>query len=79
MDILEELKKVICQVQPGVNEDSVVSEARLASDLGIDSLGEVELVLALENSFGLQVSDDEMAGVRTVGEVASLVEDKLKS
>lgn len=77
MDVLEEIKKAICKVHPGVDDSKITSGALLKEDLEIDSLGQVELVLALEDALDLYLPDEELDGIATVGDIVSLVESKL--
>jgi acyl carrier protein len=67
---LERIKKIIVE-QLGVDESKVVPEARFREDLGADSLDLVELIMAFEEEFGGEISDEEAQGITTVGEVAS--------
>jgi acyl carrier protein len=76
MDIFEQIKQAICKVQPGVDENKIASSALLKEDLEIDSLGQVELALALEDAFGLILLDEELEDIATVGDMVSLVESK---
>jgi len=78
MDLLEQIKKTICKVQPGIDESKIVPGAFLGNDLEIDSLGMVELALALEDAFGFYLPDDELENINTVGDIVSLVESKLE-
>ena len=57
--------------------EQVVPEARFAEELGADSLDLVELVEAIEATFGVRIDDAELADVTTVGEAYELVSDKL--
>lgn len=60
-------------------EDDIIKEgANLESDLGADSLDVVELMLDVEKDFGIVIPDDEVGGVKTVGDIYRLVEEKLK-
>lgn len=63
----------VLQVQP----DQVTREARFAEDLDADSLDLVELVMALEESFGVTVEESELDGVETVEEAFKLISSKL--
>jgi acyl carrier protein len=56
-----------------VDADKVTADARFKEDLDADSLDLVEVVLALEEKFGIEIPDDEIASVKTVGEAADLV------
>ena len=60
-----------------VSEDQVVPEAKFADDLDADSLDLVELVMALEEEFGVEVPEEELEGIETVGQAYELVVGKL--
>ncbi len=60
-----------------VDESKVVPEARFAEDLDADSLDLVELVMALEEEFGVSVPEEELEGIATVGQAYELVTSKL--
>ena len=60
-----------------VPEDKVVPEAKFGDDLDADSLDLVELVMALEEAFDIEVPEEELEGITTVGEAYELVTSKL--
>ncbi len=60
-----------------VEEDAVVPDAKFGDDLDADSLDLVELVMALEEEFGVEVPEDELEGIETVGQAYDLVVAKL--
>ena len=60
-----------------VSDDQVVPDARFADDLDADSLDLVVLVMALEEEFGVEVPEDELEGIKTVGQAYELVVGKL--
>ena len=60
-----------------VPEDKVVRDARFGDDLDADSLDLVELVMALEEEFGVEVPEEELEGVETVGQAYDLIAGKL--
>ena len=60
-----------------VPEEKVVPDARFGDDLDADSLDLVELVMALEEEFGVEVPEDELEGVETVGQAYDLIAGKL--
>jgi acyl carrier protein len=60
-----------------VEESAVVPEAKFGDDLDADSLDLVELVMALEDEFGVAVPEDELEGIETVGQAYELVTSKL--
>ncbi|MFF5566327.1 acyl carrier protein [Streptomyces sp. NPDC012623] len=59
----------------GMDRDIIVPEATF-DDLGLDSLSQIELVTALTKRLGVELTDDEMAELSTVGEIVALLEDK---
>ena len=74
-EVVETMKDVLAS-ELGVDADKVTPDARFKEDLDADSLDLVEVVLALEEKFGIEISDDQIAGVKTVGEAADLVISK---
>ena len=78
MDIKEKVVKVVVE-QLGVKEEEVKSEARFVEDLGADSLDTVEMVMAIEEEFGIEIPDDDAEKAKTVGDVISYIDSKLKA
>ena len=76
--IAERVKQIVAE-QLGVDEDQVTSEASFMEDLGADSLDTVELVMALEEEFDIEIPDEEVDAVRTVQQVVDLVKEKLQA
>ena len=62
-----------------VDESAVVPEAKFGDDLDADSLDLVELVMALEEEFGVEVPEEELEGIETVGQAYELVKGKVGS
>jgi acyl carrier protein len=60
-----------------VNESQLTAEASFADDLGADSLDLVELVMALEETFDIEVDEDELKDIRTVGQAFELIYAKI--
>jgi len=69
----ERVKKIIVD-QLGVDAATVTLEARFREDLGADSLDLVELIMAFEEEFGGEISDEEAQSIRTVGEAVAYLE-----
>jgi acyl carrier protein len=65
--------------QLGVEEADLVPEASLLDDLGADSLDVVELVMALEEEFGIEVPDDDVENIRTIQDIVQYVEGKAEA
>jgi acyl carrier protein len=79
MNILEEVKKAIFKVQPGLDESKIVPAALLKEDLEIDSLAQVEMVLMLEDTLNITLPDEDLDNIFTVGDVIALIESKLRA
>ena len=75
MALLEDIKEVVVE-QLSVNADEVKEDAKFVEDLGADSLDVVELVMALEEKFDIEIPDDEAEKIQTVADVVAYVESK---
>lgn len=75
-NVYERVKKIIVD-QLGVNEDEVTEEASFVNNLGADSLDTVELVMAFEEEFGLEISDEDAEKITTVGEAVKYIEEHI--
>jgi acyl carrier protein len=75
-EIEARVRKVLAE-QLAVDETQVVPDARFAEDLNADSLDLVEAVLALEEEWNIEIPEEEMDGVKTVGQAVELVAQKL--
>jgi acyl carrier protein len=74
MAVEEKVKKIIVE-QLGVSEDEVVSGASFTDDLGADSLDTVELVMALEEEFELEIPDEDAEKIATVQDVINYINE----
>ena len=72
----ERVKEIICE-QLGVEEDEVTPNAKFIEDLGADSLDTVELVMAFEKEFDIDIPDEEAEKLRTVGDALKYLQDKM--
>ena len=70
----DRLKKIIAD-QLSVNEDDVVPEASFIDDLNADSLDLVELIMSLEEEFGVKISDEDAAKILTVQDAMNYLEE----
>lgn len=76
-DTFTEIKEVIIDLL-GVDEDKVVPEARFREELEADSLDLVELIMAFEDKFGGEISDEDAQKITSVGEAVTYVEERMK-
>jgi len=74
-DVMEKIKEIIVE-QLDVTEDKITEEASFIDDLGADSLDIVELLMAIEDEYGIEISDEESEKLRTVGDVVKYIEEK---
>ncbi len=73
VDVLARVRKMIAE-QLGVEESEVVPEASFQEDLSADSLDQVELIMSLEEEFGIEISDEEAEQIKTVQDAVSYIE-----
>ena len=76
-EIFEKIKNIIIE-QLQVSETAVTEEASFIDDLGADSLDLVELIMALEEEFGIEIPDTDAEKVVTVGDVVSYIKENVK-
>ncbi len=74
-DVAERVKKIVVE-HLGVDEAKVSESASFIDDLGADSLDTVELVMAFEEEFSVEIPDDAAETIRTVGDAVSFLEKK---
>ena len=77
-DIAERVKKIVVE-HLGVEEDKVSEGASFIDDLGADSLDTVELVMAFEEEFGIEIPDDAAESILTVKDAIKFIEDHAQS
>lgn len=70
--VFDRLKSIIAD-KLGVDESQVTKEANFTTDLGTDSLDQVELVMEIEREFGIQIPDDEAENIQTVGQALDFI------
>ena len=72
-EIEERVKKIVVE-QLGVKEEEVSGDSSFVDDLGADSLDTVELVMALEEEFGIEIPDDAAETIQTYGDAVKFIE-----
>lgn len=74
--VFDKVKDIIVD-QLDVDEDKVKMEASISEDLGADSLDIVDLVMSLEEEFDVEMPDDQVENVKTVGDIVKFIEDNI--
>lgn len=72
--VFDKVKEIIVD-QLDVDEDKVTMEAAIAEDLGADSLDIVDLVMSLEEEFDIEIPDEQVENVKTVGDIVKFIEE----
>ncbi len=72
--MLEELKKIICEYA-NVDPETITEDTNIRRDLALDSLSLLNLAVAVENRFDLEISDREVVGIETVSDVMKIIEE----
>jgi len=72
------LKKIVAE-QLGVDESKIVPEARFTEDLNADSLDLVEMIMELEEAFGVEIPDEDAEKIMTVQDALNYIEQKLQA
>ena len=73
-EILEKIKKILGN-QLGINEENIKMESTFVDDLAAESLDIVELVMAIEEEFGIEISDSDAEKIVTVGDVVKYIKE----
>lgn len=73
--VFDKVKEIIVD-ELMVDEADVTPEANIKDDLGADSLAVVDLAMSLEDEFGIEIPDNELEGIKTVGDVVKMIESK---
>ena len=76
MSVDEKVKDIISE-QLGVKKEEIKQESSFIDDLGADSLDTVEVVMALEEEFGIEIPDEDAEKITTVGEAIKYIEEKI--
>lgn len=75
--VFDKVKKIIVD-QLDVEEDKVTEAASITDDLGADSLDVVDLVMSFEEEFDIEIPDDQVEKIKTVGDIVKLIEEKVE-
>ena len=76
MDIFEKVKELIADQLDVADKEGITEASSITDDLGADSLDVVDLVMALEDEFSVEIPEDEVENIKTVGDIVKYIEDK---
>ena len=74
--MFDKVKEIVVE-QLGVEEDAVTMSASFVDDLGADSLDVVDMLMSLEDEFDVEIPDEEIERIRTVGELVTYIEENM--
>ncbi len=72
--VFEKIRAILCE-QLDLDEANVTMDSNIAEDLGADSLDVVDLIMSIEDEFDIEVPDEEIEGIKTVGDVVNYIEN----
>ena len=73
--VVEKVKELVAE-QLGVSKESVTLESNIIEDLGADSLDVIEMLMTLEDEFGITIPDEKINEIKTVGQIVEIIEKK---
>lgn len=73
----EKVQKILAE-QLELDADEITMDSSLVEDLGIDSLDFVDIVMSLEDEFDTEFPEEDMAGIKTAGDIVKYIEDKIQ-
>jgi len=73
MNTIEKISALISE-QLNIEKDKITAESEIVKDLGADSLDVVEMLMGLEEEYGITISEDDAANIKTVGDIAKLID-----
>ena len=75
MDTMEKVVTLLSE-QLGVNKDTINADSDVVKDLGADSIDVVQLLMAMEDEFGVTVTEDDAGNLKTVGDIVLLIDNR---
>lgn len=75
--VFEKVAELVSE-QLGISKDSVKMESNILEDLGADSLDVIEMLMTLEEEYGISIPDEKISQIKTIGEIVALIEESTK-
>lgn len=74
--IFEKIRTILSE-QLDIDEDDITMDSAIAEDLGADSLDVVDMIMAIEDEFEVEITDDDIENIKTVGDVVNFISDRI--
>lgn len=74
-DLQDKIYDIVCD-KLGVQKENITPESRIVDDLGADSLDQVELIMALEEAFEINISDEEAGTIKTIQDIVKYISEQ---
>ena len=74
--VLEKVKKIICD-QLDIEESIITMDSVIIEDLGADSLDVVDIIMSLEEEFDMEIPDEQVENIKTIGDIVKYIEENL--
>jgi len=74
VDMIDKVKELVAE-QLGISKDTIKDDANIIEDLGADSLDVIEMLMTLEEEYGISIPDEKINQVKTISQIVKLIED----
>lgn len=74
--VFEKIRTILSE-QLDIDEDDITMDSAIAEDLGADSLDVVDMIMAIEDEFEVEITDDDIENIKTVGDVVNFISDRI--
>lgn len=72
--VIDKVKELVAE-QLGINKETITAESNIIEDLGADSLDVIEMLMTLEEEYGITISDEKIGQIKTIGQIVDLIEE----
>ena len=72
--VIDKVKELVAE-QLGISNDTIKAESNIIEDLGADSLDVIEMLMTLEDEYGITIPDDKISQIKTIGQIVDLIEE----
>lgn len=72
--VIDKVKELVAE-QLGISKDTITAESNIIEDLGADSLDVIEMLMTLEDEYGITIPDEKIGQIKTIGQIVELIEE----